>query len=57
MKKIKNSFHALTKDEKWTKDVLTGERRRNCADNAYLRYNGPITRGFSSIVDILDLFR
>jgi len=57
MNKIKDSFNTLRQSREWCMDVLTGKRKRNCADNSWLEYNGPATRAFKVVVDFIDNFR
>lgn len=38
---------------KWAIDLLTGKRKQNCADDAYLRHNGGACEAFRELLELL----
>ena len=41
-------------DGKWTKDLITGKRKRTAGDNSFLEHNDKLwIRGLKSLLDLL----
>ena len=48
-----NAFGGLLRDPEWTKNILTGKRRINAGDNAFLENNGIFPKMLKTLAGML----